>query len=173
MYACVMGDAFLRLCEPVRQFHSHAGKSTFSGTVEIDAPVSRLAWLLAVCVGSPLQAVNGPLKFELDAHRDMETWTRHFPFKSMTSQMVRQGDRVIETLGAARLSFSLHEREGGLEMRLERMHFWGIPCPRWLMPVIEATETGCDGALHFHVTATVPLIGMVTSYRGKLGVAAP
>lgn len=116
------------------------------------------------------------MRFELEANQDHETWTRHFPSKRMVSTMRLEGGHIVERLGAARLAFTLHEAAGGLEMRLECMHFLGLRCPRWLQPVLRATEHGANGKLHFHITAAVPLVGRVASYRGHLdldGIETP
>lgn len=86
----------------------------------------------------------------------------------MRSVLRQDGTCIVEKLGASRLRFELVELAGSLEMRLKAMHFWGIPCPQWLMPDITARETGEAQRLHFHVQASVPLIGQVVSYRGHL-----
>lgn len=170
IYAVVMGDDFSRLCDPVRQFHSQSGKAAYAGTVDIDAPATILARLLAVCVGAPVRACSGPIRFELDARAEVEVWTRHFPFKTMVSRLARKGDRVIESIGPACLTFVLRESGGGLEMRLERMHLLGVRCPRWMTPAIEASEAGHAGQLLFHVQVRLPVAGTVASYRGCLNL---
>jgi hypothetical protein len=55
-------------------------------------------------------------------------------------------------------------------MHLVGMRFLGIRCPRWLLPRIAAQETGNAGQLHFHVVASLPLLGHVAAYRGHLVV---
>lgn len=172
LYRAVMGEAFDRLAEPVRRFHSLAGRHELHGWVDVRAPGSWSARLLAVCLGAPTRAAQGPIRFELWAQPDAETWTRFFPNGTMQSVLKRDGTRITEKLGASHLRFELVEVAGALEMRLETMHFWGIPCPRWLMPDITARETGEAGNLHFHVQASVPVIGLVVSYSGYLAVPA-
>ena len=48
----------------------------------------------------------------------------------MTSRMRLDARRVVEQLGAARLTFDLCEAQGRLETRLMALHFMGVPCPR-------------------------------------------
>ena len=168
LYRAVMGEVFDQLAEPVRQFHSLAGSHELHGWVEVHAPRSWAARLLAVCLGAPTRAASGPLRFELLAQQGVETWTRFFPNKTMQSVLKRDGTRIMEKLGASRLSFELVEVAGALEMRLNGMHFWGIPCPHWLMPDITARESGEMGRLNFHVQASVPVIGLVVRYTGHL-----
>lgn len=170
MYCTVMGDAFHRLAVPIQQFHTLAGHHTLHGEVAVTAPASLLAKALAVLLGSPLKSQQGSIRFDLDAQPTIETWTRHFPGKTMRSTLEQTGNRVTERLGAALLVFALSEVEGALEMQLEAMRFLGIPCPKWLMPRIVARETGALHKLHFHIQASVPLIGRVVSYTGYLHI---
>lgn len=172
LYRAVMGDAFDRLAGPVRRFHSLAGRHELHGWVDVRAPGSWAARLLAICLGAPTRSAQGPIRFELLAQSGAETWTRFFPNRTMSSVLKKDGIRVTEKLGASRLAFELVEVAGALEMRLRTLHFWGLPCPRWLMPEITARETGEADRLHFHVQASVPVIGLVVSYRGHLVVTA-
>jgi hypothetical protein len=177
LYENAMGRAaFARLSEPLRRFHSQSGRVVFAGQVEVDAPASLVARLLALCLGAPQRAVRGAIRFELEAGSAMETWVRHFPARTLMSTLSADGAHVVERMGPARLAFLLCEVDGGLEMRLDHMRFLGIRCPRWLQPVLVAREHGKGGQLHFLVTAAVPLAGVVASYRGHLdviGEAAP
>ena len=170
MYQAVMGDALDRLAAPVRQFHSFAGHHTFHGQVRIAAPESLPARLLALALGTPQRAGEGPVRFELIAGSRAETWTRFFPGKTMRSVLIKDGCRLSERLGAARLGFPLVEVDGALEMRLASVHFLGIPCPGWLMPSVVARETGEHQQFHFEVRASVPGIGLVVAYVGHLAM---
>lgn len=170
MYRSVMGDAFNRLATPVQQFHSFAGRHEFHGEVEVAEPASILAKLLAIFLGAPLKASQGPIRFELLAAPVTETWTRFFPGKTMRSTLMKSGNRVTERLGSSRLTFALIEVAGALEMRLEKLYFLGIPCPSWLAPTVTARESGGVNTVIFHIQASVPVIGMVASYTGYLNI---
>ena len=166
-----MGESFGRLAASVQQFHRLAGTHVLHGWVEVHAPKTIVAKLLARLFGTPLTANEGPIKFELDARPLEETWTRHFPSRVMTSHMQLLDGRLMEKLGAARLTFDLHEKNAQLHMQLFRLQFLGISCPTWLMPTVIAEETGTDGRLYFHVRAEVRWIGLVASYQGYLSLS--
>ncbi len=170
MYLAVMGEAFSRLSEPVRRFHSLAGSHVFHGMVEVRAPVSIVAKLLAIFIGAPLQSARGPIRFELNAAPHTEVWTRFFRPKTMRSTFARADSHITERLGASLLTFALSEVDGALEMQLKAMKFLGIVCPAWLMPHVTARETGENDRLNFQVEAVVPLIGRVASYVGYLDI---
>lgn len=163
-----MGPAFHRLDAAVQRFHRLAGRHELHGWVETAAPGSAAARLLAWCLGTPRQSVQGPIRFELHARADGETWTRHFPGKRMRSRFCLHAGVLVEELGAARLHFELNEREGMLAMRLMRLRFLGLRCPSWLMPRVIAQETGKGDRLEFKVSAVVPLVGLVALYHGHL-----
>jgi hypothetical protein len=170
LYESAMGGAFVQLPIAVQRFHRLAGRHVLHGWVHASAPASLAARLLALCLGSPQRASSGEMRFELDARPDTETWTRCFPSRTMVSRMRIESGKVVEQLGAARLTFELLGTIRGLEMHLTGMLFLGIPCPRWLLPRIVAQESGDADRLHFHVAASLPLVGEVAAYRGHLVV---
>lgn len=168
LYQQVMGPEFDRLPAPLRRFHALEGRHLLVGRVQTEAPRSWPARLLARSLGTPLTAQEGAIHFELEAGEASELWTRRFPAKVMRSTMTVRAQRIVERLGPARLGFVLKGSADKLEMQLAGLHFLGIPCPRWLLPRIVAQETATAGRLHFHVQASLPWIGTVTSYRGHL-----
>lgn len=165
-----MGPAYQRLDMAVRAFHELRGRAELHGEVETEAPATRLGLLLARTLGAPRVRARGPLRFELHCEDGSETWTRHFPARTMRSRLSLHGAGVVETLGPARLVFALEEQGGALVMVLRGMRFLGVPCPRWLLPRVEARETGRDGRLNFDVTAALPVVGRVAAYRGWLAL---
>ncbi|MBA4267013.1 MAG: DUF4166 domain-containing protein, partial [Comamonadaceae bacterium] len=144
-----MGANFARLPSAVQRFHRISGQRSLEGWVETHAPATPLARLLALCLGSPQQDTRGRIRFELDARPDAESWVRHFPSRTMNSRLGRVGELVEEKLGASTLLFSLHATEAGLAMELQSLRFFGVPCPRWLLPTIVAEEHGDHDQIHF------------------------
>ncbi|MBA2964446.1 DUF4166 domain-containing protein [Ramlibacter sp. MAH-25] len=167
-----MGPQFAQLPSPLQHFHALAGAHVLSGWVEVEAPASRAARLLARCLGAPLNAHQGPIRFELEAGAAEEVWTRHFPGKTMRSRLTQAAGHIVERLGFAQLRFGLEGDVDMLEMKLVQLRFLGVPCPRWLLPAVVAEETATPGQLHFRVKASLPLIGVVASYRGYLKLPA-
>jgi hypothetical protein len=173
IYERVMGAPYARLAPALQHFHRLQGRHVLHGEVATVAPASPLAALLARALGSPRAASGGAIRFELEVDSAGETWTRHFPGRTMSSRLREVDGALVEQLGAARLAFALEEDAGRLVMRLRALRFLGVPCPGWLRPRIVAEETGeqhADGRarLHFRVAARVPLLGQVVGYRGHL-----
>ncbi len=170
MFEQVLGAKYLELPASVQRFHRLTGCTVLHGWVETSAPESTLARCLAFCLGVPRSASSGPIRFELNSGPAYETWTRHFPTRTMTSRLLLVTGRIEEHLGAARLTFNLNVVDGKLNMQLEKMKFFGVACPNWLLPKIVAQEMGIDDQLHFNINAALPLVGTVASYRGHLEV---
>ena len=170
LFEAAMGVRFCGLAPALQRFHRLSGRHVLEGVVETDPPSTRLGRALARCLGSPLGAATGTIRFDLDAAPAAETWTRHFPGRTMRSRMTLVDGRIVERMGLARLTLALDEVDGRLRMRLERMTFGGIPCPAWLRPRLVAEETGEGDRLHFHIEAAVIVIGRVVGYRGWLRV---
>lgn len=168
MYGHVMGAAFHELHPALRTFHSYQGTHHFKGSAQTYAPASFLGRILGRLLGTPRTAQQGDIHFELQATPTCETWIRNYPQMTMSSTLRRVDGRVVEQLGAATLAFDLHADNGALEMRLVKMRFFGISCPKWLMPKVVAREYGEGDTLHFDVRADLPLIGTVTRYTGSL-----
>ena len=179
LYQRAMGPAFGRLAPALARFHSLAGAHRLQGQVQVLAPATWPARLLALALGAPQRAAMGRIEFVLDARPEVEVWTRHFPTRTMCSTLrgvkgstgaSGHAAQVEEHLGAARLLFELCEVHGRLVMRLQQLHFCGIACPAWLRPQVVAEETGVGDTLHFDVQATLPGVGRVVGYRGHLVV---
>lgn len=168
LYQQVLGPGFLLLPLPVQQFHAMQGTTVLHGRVEIQAPATFVARCLARCLGAPLTAERGAIRFELQSDSATEHWVRHFPGKTMQSRLGSSSGHIVEQLGAARLTFALRGSPEMLEMQLVSLHFLGVPCPRWLVPSVVAEETATPGRLHFRVQASVRFIGTVASYQGYL-----
>lgn len=165
-----LGPRFAELAPALQRFHGLAAHHELRGHVDTEPPDSLAGRVLAWCLGSPRRAATGAIRFELDASSDGETWTRHFPGRTMRSRMACVDGQLEERMGAARLRFELDVRDGALRLRLVRLRFLGVPCPAWLRPRLLAIETGEGNRLHFHIEARVPGIGRVVGYRGWLDV---
>ena len=170
LFERALGARFAALAPALQRFHRLSGVHELRGIVETDPPASAIGRMLARCLGSPRRAESGTIRFELDAAPDAETWTRHFPARTMRSRMLLVDGQVVERMGAARLVFAVDEVDGGLRMRLRSLRFLGIPCPAWLRPRLVAEETGDGDRLCFRIEAAVTGLGRVVGYRGHLVV---
>ena len=170
LFEQVLGAKYLDLAATVQRFHRLQGSNVLHGWVETSAPESLLAMCLAFCIGAPRSASCGPIRFELNSGAVGETWTRHFPTRTMTSRMRLVTGQIEESIGSAKLTFNLTVVDEKLNMQLVKMRFFWVPCPNWLLPTIVAEEMGVGDQLHFNIKATLPVVKTVASYRGHLEV---
>lgn len=120
-------------------------------------PQSLEARLLVLCLGTPMRASEGVIRFELQAGLLSEVWTRHFPVQTMRFRLHLQDGQIIESLGAAQSSFGLEADGDRLVMLLRKLRFLGIACPAWLGQRFVAEERGEGGRLHFRIEAACAL----------------
>lgn len=173
VYRQVLGSDFDVLDEPVRRFHSLQGKHRLRGRCSVSGaehPIGRfVCWLLRL----PCASSEAGFEFELEADSSGESWSRHFPGRTMRSRL-RAGDghTLHEHLGAARLQFSLQVVDGSLSMQLERIRLFGLRWPRRWFPEVWGIECGDDGRFCFDAGARLRVLGSLVAYSGHLELDA-
>jgi hypothetical protein len=170
LYRQVMGEDFHLLPSELQVFHSTVGRVTLSGQCTVIGPNTVIGKLMGWVFALPKTTDKTHFSFEIEANTTAETWRRHFPGRLMTSRMSMIAGRLVERLGPVDLHFRLKTDSGQLVMLLERVIFCGIPCPGFLLPSVIAAETASPGKLHFNVAARLPLVGLLSEYRGFLNV---
>jgi hypothetical protein len=168
LFARALGSTFDGLPPSLRRFHSLRGVHALTGRVDVAEPTTIIARLLARCLGTPRVAGTGPLRFELNAAGDSETWTRRLPGTTMVSRLFVHGPCIEERIGPVRLCFVPEAGPDRLVLRLVGLRVLGVPCPRRLLPRIVAEETASADRVHFTVRASLAGIGTVAGYRGHL-----
>lgn len=172
VYRQILGSACDALDEPVRRFHSLQGRHRLHGRCSVSGaehPIGRLVcWLLRL----PRATSETDFAFELAADPSAETWTRHFPGRTMRSRLVvAAGPKLRERLGPALLLFSLHVADGSLSMKLEAIRLFGLPWPRRWFPQVWALECGDDDRFCFDAGARLRVLGSLVAYSGYLEFA--
>jgi hypothetical protein len=125
----------------------------------------------------PPAGTDVPVQLVVTPHEHGERWHRTFgqtPF--ITEQ--RAGDRglMIERIGPTEVRYqlevaggALYYRHTGTALRLGPIR---LPLPRWLAPHITARESAMpdEKSTHINVKVTLPLIGLLVSYRGHIEI---
>jgi hypothetical protein len=97
-----------------------------------------------------------------------ETWTRDFSGHRFQSRMIFADGQLMERFGPMRFSFDLPSAPTGLEMVMRRWSIFHIPMPLALAPRSVAREWSEEESFHFDVPISLPLVGLVVHYRGRL-----
>lgn len=168
------GAAFHQL-HPMLQ-HLHMNGATLAGTVQV-----RMGRGLAGLVGKRLARqlgippVNGttPLTVHIHSSATALHWDRTFgdgaTFASVFTPVGTYPTGYwVESSGPLRLYLGVAIVDGGWEWRQRGGGIWGIPIPAWLLPRTTASKRIVQGAYHFSVRVSVPLLGDVMSYSGNL-----
>ncbi|MEL6875787.1 MAG: DUF4166 domain-containing protein, partial [Pseudomonadota bacterium] len=100
-----------------------------------------------------------------------EKWFRQIGKQAFASEMSKYGANLVERFGVLKFYFHLLERDGGLEMVMQKWSILSLPLPLALAPRSEAIEHAEDNAFCFDVPIALPLIGLIVHYRGRLVVA--
>ena len=178
--ARILGDDVEALPPAVRALHAAARDTSCSGVLEVQQAESRTGHLVARLLRMP--AATGPTFVTLTIERSdsvggvVERWGRSFSGHGMASELVVDGDRLVERVGAVHLRFTLAVASGRLRFRHEdtalRICRRRLQLPRFLSPTVEASVGAGStlGTVHVAVRIAVPILGPLLAYEGNLVV---
>jgi hypothetical protein len=171
LYQKLLGPDYARLPPEQAAFHALHGQYEFTGEASIQCGRHPLARVVSVLMGLPQQDAQVPLRFELIATDESETWIRHFGPQTMTSVLRYRKGWLVERLGLIVLYSRLRIVDECLKMEIVRARFLGlIAMPLWLMPSVQADETASDGQIHFVIRVVWAWLGLLVAYQGFLDV---
>jgi len=170
LFAGLLGAEFSRLPPQVAKIHTRQGMREYAGEVQVRRGKGLFLSLCASAARLPPTRAAGPLRVEIEATHDGETWTRRFGSHLMASRLWPSEGLLAERLGLLFFGFKLSVNDGVLMWQVERVSAAGIALPkRWFKGVV-ARESEQDGRYRFEVGATLPLLGELIHYTGWLDV---
>ncbi|APV49444.1 hypothetical protein BWI17_06960 [Betaproteobacteria bacterium GR16-43] len=170
LYRRFLGPSFDLLPRELRAFHDVTGHRRYTGHCTIAGAETALGRLAARILGLP-RSGEGAMSFELHAADEGETWSRHFPGKTLSSRLHVEHGVLVERMGVAQMRFEAREANGReLSLALKGVRILGVPMPRFLLPQVRAVETASPDRLHFDIAASWPGVGRIIAYRGSLDV---
>ena len=78
------------------------------------------------------------------------------------------GGLLVEDFGPFCLSFRLIGGADGIRFHQTGVRLWGLALPGWMAPRVEASERAAGDAHHFDVHLTLPGLGTIIRYSGRL-----
>ena len=168
----VLGPAFDTLPEPVRALHDLAHETRWTGHADVRRGPGLIARAVCAVIGFPRAGTSVPLTVTVTPERGTERWTRDFDGRRFAS-VLRPGSgsdagMMIERFGAISITLLLRVENGRLYLLPRRWSAFGVPLPRFLLPVGDSFEHGVDGRFAFDVEIGAPLVGRIVAYRGTL-----
>jgi hypothetical protein len=104
-----------------------------------------------------------------------EEWRRTFAGRPMITRQRRWPNGLLaERAGLGELLFRLEVRDGGLVYHPAgarvRLGPLAVPLPPWLAPTVAVRETpsGTQEGVDVWVSMSLPLLGLLISYEGKI-----
>ncbi len=167
LYQRVMSERFLDLDVPVQEMHSIIGDAGASGTAKVKRGRSLMARFIATIMRFPPVGEH-ELYVSFRERDGKEQWNRSFGVHSFASELSQVGEHLVERFGVMKFYFDLPTKDGGLEMDMKKWTILSIPMPLVLAPKSPAKEYSENGTFCFDVPISVPLVGLIVHYSGKL-----
>jgi hypothetical protein len=167
LYQRVMGAVFDTLPPPVRTLHRLVGDGGAVGTASVVRGRNWLARLVATIMRFP-PAGDHPLCVYFSEHKGKERWTRNFGGHCFSSELSQANGLLVERFGPMRFHFTLPADASGLHMEMRKWSLFGIGLPLILAPRSPAREWGEGDDFCFDVPISLPLIGLLVHYQGRL-----
>jgi len=172
LFADLLGADYGKLPAAVRRLHDTPLPLRVSGQVDIEVARHPFARLVGRVAGLPGRAGSFALTFEIEGTPDRQRWIRHFPPRPMRSVLSARNGLLHERMagGMLALDFRLHGDAEGIVWNLVAIRLLGVPLPLAWFRGISARESAAGARYRFDVSAALPLLGQVVSYRGTLYV---
>ncbi|MDP2765649.1 MAG: DUF4166 domain-containing protein [Brevundimonas sp.] len=175
IFARAIGPAFDGLPSAIRALHETPGRSLWRGEAMTEGAAGPLAALVAGMVGFPRARAACPAEVAIHADGERSVWRRRIGGHGFASVLSapRAGGRVRERFGPISIDLRLTPEGDRLVYRVEGWRLGPIPLPPALGPSTRAhEEVDAEGRFVFDVEISLPLIGRLVRYRGRLVRAA-
>ncbi len=166
---------FETLPAAVRRFHTPTGPVIWKGVAKIKGGGWFAPKLLARAFGFPQAGGDVPVTVTLDRSTShdgtpVETWTREFGGKRMTSVLKAGGkNNLTERFAPFTFLIPVRGEAGGLAMPVSGWRIGWLKLPKFLAPRSVAVESQDDeGRFFFDVHLSAPLFGAIVHYKGWL-----
>ena len=168
LFRHLLGPAMDTLPAALRAVHDQPGTLTLAGTAQVWRSPNPLARLLCNLMGLPAEGADVPVSVTFKRNGDHERWRRRFARRAYSSRLSSRGGLLVERMGPATNIFRVGVTAGRLHLDLVDFRFLGVPLPFFLRPHCHAIEAEEAGAFTFHVPVSLPGLGPVIRYSGRL-----
>lgn len=169
-------DPFLQALDgnehlPAAVMELHCGQGQYSGRCDITRGRGLLVALALRAGRFPSEGQDLPVSLTIGRHGRQWLWDRDFAGHQTRSRLsfdpIHGG--VKEQFGALTVWIQPVPTATGLAIEIRRLSLFGIPCPRFLLPLSASTESeDSQSRFCFDISAHMPVIGLLIRYRGWL-----
>ena len=172
LYCKILGSAFASLSPRLQELHGTMAMRRWTGEAEVRRGSGAVARMIGAIFGFPAAASRASVIVTLSPEAEGERWTRTFDGKSFSSmQSCGSGKNqhlLVERFGPASFALALVVEGDRLSLLPRRWSFLGIPMPGFLLPKGSSFETESEGWFCFDVEISVPFVGLIVAYKGRL-----
>lgn len=172
VYQQILASAFDALPDQVRALHSTKADRTWTERAEVRRGRGPLSRAISSLFGFPDEGVDVPVSVRFAPDSGGERWTRTFGNSVFSSHQScgtgRDQYLLVERFGVVAVSLALVSHSQRLFLIPRRLTVLGMPMPRFLLPKGASLEFEQAGRFHFDVVIMLPVVGLLTAYRGYL-----
>lgn len=172
LYERILGEDWPALPDTTRFLHAPTPVCELVGAADIQRGDNYIARLLAEMMRLPKSGQQVPTRVRVTAEAGGEWLERWYGGQRFATWQWTKGNRLLEKFGPFTLQFSLQGNEAGIQFVLERVQLWSIPLPRLMRPHVDAREASAGGKHLFNVELSLPGLGRIVRYSGRLTPAS-
>lgn len=149
----------------------HGGSGQYSGRCTVETGSGRFIGLALRLGQMPPEGKDVAVQLKVDRDGPVWVWTRDFDGHTTRSRLTYDHDLgcVRERFGQLSIWLVPIFEDGRLSIRIKRLSFLGIPCPKFMLPRSRTVEwEDGEGRFRFDVSADMPFLGALIRYQGWL-----
>ena len=172
LYRRALGPAYSGQSSAGQLVHE-AGTSRWTGSCTVDGAETMMARFVSALFRLPEATDGASITVDFLADDDGEIWTRRIGQRAMRSRQFivagKPAGWIVERFGVFDFDLELEVADRRLRLMLRGVRCCGLPLPRLLWPLIEASESeNEEGRFCFDVRIDVPFAGRLVRYHGWL-----
>ena len=164
----LLGPALDTLPAVLRTVHDGEGALTLNGTAQVWRSRHPVARFLCELMRLPRAGRDVPVIIALDRRGKLARWRRRFGRRSYASWLRAEHGLLVEGMGIATNAYRVSAAHGELRFDLVGFRLFGLPVPDCLRPRCHAVEQEANGTLDFDIPVSLPGLGPVIRYSGRV-----
>lgn len=168
LFRRLLGHDIDQLPPLLRQAHDADDMQRWAGIAVVTRSANPIAKLLCRMMRLPSPGKDVPVTVLFERQSGAERWSRTFAGRRYRSSLAAGNGLMIERMGPATNIFHMSVVAGELHLDLVGFRFLGIPFPDWARPHCHARERQEAGHYVFDVPVSLPWLGHVIRYTGRM-----
>jgi hypothetical protein len=168
LYQRLLAQDFDRLPASLRRFHRTSAGAAATGELHVTRAAGPAARALALIFRLPPAGECVPVLLRVSIDGETELWERVIGTRLLRSRQWIEGRRLVERVGVLTFAFDVAADERGMRLRSVGCRLLGMPLPSRVAPCVDADVAGGDAHWDLTVVVRAPIVGLVTSYYGRV-----